>query len=84
MNKLYFFYSEDCNKSKFMYSIIKQIQSTGILVEKIDINSDNKLIKKFKIKSTPCIIKSNQRDKEYNRLEGVNNFDKIYKMFTNE
>ncbi len=85
MNTLLFFYDKNDVLSRQMFKVMNQVASTGIPVENICMDEDvlklSDLVKKYKIVTTPVVIKVNIHGKEYARLKGYNPFERIYEMY---
>lgn len=85
MNTLLFFYAKSDVLSCQMFKIMNQIASTGIPIENICMDEDvlkpSELIRKYKIISTPVIVKINPHGIEYARLKGYHPFDRVYEMY---
>tara|TARA_R110000744_G_scaffold47460_4_gene104497 strand:+ start:667 stop:918 length:252 start_codon:yes stop_codon:yes gene_type:complete len=83
MKKILYFSAAWCGPCKTLGPTINNLQSEGLPIQKIDVDSDQTMAAKYSVRSIPCLILIDGGGNEVKRLVGNQPGSTIKNWFNN-
>jgi thioredoxin 1 len=79
--KYLYFTASWCGPCKMLGPIIERVKNSGINIQKIDVDTNNDLVSQFGIRNIPTVVLTDDSNKEYTRITGVQAEQKYISTF---
>jgi thioredoxin 1 len=81
MSKILYFSAAGCGPCKALAPIIQQLQSQGLNIQKVDVDSNSDLSAQYGIRNIPTMVKIDNGGSEQGRLTGNQTAEAIIQFY---